>query len=136
MTRTQCRIMAPMASYPTDYRDPWIDENGLLHFQIGMQRPSMTRVREMFQQARELTAEGLLPLIVDGRAMRIGPPAPVWTFAIYRLAGIASAIAFLFSDESPPEVWKFQKGLGALMLPTRTFEEEEEAVAWLQSFSD
>ena len=92
----------------------------------------------MFQQARELTAERVLPLIVDGRAMRIGPPAPVWTFAIYRLAGIASAIAFLFSDDSPAEVWKFQQSLGELMLPTRTFEEEEEeeAVSWLQSFSD
>jgi len=128
--------MIPVTPYPTEYRDPWIDEHGFLRFQIGMKRPSLVKITEIFRHAGELTADGPRRLIIDGRAMRIAPPAKAWTLATYRLGSIATAVAFLFSDMSPVEVWKYQKGIGMMMIPTRVFEEEADAVAWLQSFND
>lgn len=128
-------MMVPAMSYPTDFREPWIDDNGFLRFQIGLKRPSLAVVSGIFRGARELSAGKLLPLIIDGRAMRMAPPAKAWTFAIYRLSSIASAVAFLFSDMTPQEVLKYQKGIGS-MIPSRVFEEESEAVSWLRSFGD
>ena len=127
--------MVAAMSYPTDFRAPWIDDNGFLRFQIGLKRPSLGVVSGIFHDAAELSAGKLLPLIIDGRAMRMAPPAKAWTYAIYRLNSIASAVAFLFSDMTPQEVFKYQKGIGA-MIPSRVFEEEYEAVAWLRSFAD
>lgn len=123
-----------MTGYPTEFRDPWIDDDGMLHFQLGVKRPSLTRVMQMFRNADRLTRDGTRPLVVDARAVRLAPPARVWTFAPYRLTSIASAIAFLFSEMTPTEIRKFQKGIASLGIPNRVFEGEEEAVAWLKSF--
>lgn len=128
--------MTLVTLYPTEYREPWIDEQGFLRFQIGLKRPSLAKITEMFRQAGELTADGPRHLIIDGRAIRIAPPAKAWTLAIYRLGSIATAVAFLFSDMTPTEVWKYQKGIGMMMIPTRVFEEESDAITWLQSFND
>ena len=125
-----------MADYPNEFRDPWIDDLGLLHFQIGVKRPSLARVMQMFRNAGRLTRDGTRPLVVDARAMRLAPPARVWTFAPYRLASIASAIAFLFSEMTPTEVRKFQQGVASLGIPNRVFHEEGEAIAWLESFGE
>lgn len=127
-----------MADYPTDFRDPWVDDDGMLHFQLGVKRPSLTKVMQMFRNAGRLTRDGTRLLVVDARAMRLAPPARVWTFAPYRLASIARAIAFLFSEMTPTEVRKFQKGVAALGIPNRVFEEgaEVEAITWLKSFDE
>ena len=123
-----------MVDYPIEFRDPWIDDDGMLHFQLGVKRPSLARVMQMFRNAGRLTRDGTMLLVVDARAMRIAPPARVWTFAPYRLTSIARAIAFLFSEMTPTEVRKFQKGVASLGIPNRVFEEEGQAIAWLKSF--
>jgi len=125
-----------VVDYPTEFRDPWIDDNGMLHFQLGVGRPSLARVMQMFRNARRLTRDGTMLLVVDARAMRIAPPARVWTFAPYQLTSIASAIAFLFSEMTPTEVRKFQKGVASLGIPNRVFSEEGEAIVWLNSFDE
>ena len=128
--------MAGVVDYPTEFRDPWIDDDGMLHFQLGVKRPSLAGVMHMFRNAGRLTRDGTRLLMVDARAMRLAPPARVWTFAPYRLNSLAHAIAFVFSEMTPTEVRKFQKGVASLGIPNRVFEEEGEAIGWLKSFDE
>jgi hypothetical protein len=118
MTTPRSRFI-DVADYPTGFRDPWVDDDGMLHFQLGVKRPSQTKVMQMFRNAARLTRYGTRLLVIDARAMRLAPPAGVWTFAPYRLASIARVIAFLFSEMTTTEVRKFQKG-GSLRWGSRT----------------
>jgi hypothetical protein len=50
-----------------------------------------------------------------------------------RIAASATALAILVSDATPSEMANWQALFDSLLLPCRTFTDEESAVAWLKA---
>ena len=115
-----------MASYPTEYRLPWVDDNCFLHFQTGDERRTREIIEQSFGLAADLTADGKRPLIVDARAMTSAEPG-AWRAITERLTSVASALAIVVSDTTPNSIIGWQQLFDSLLLPCRLFDDEESA---------
>lgn len=121
-----------MAGYPTEPQEPWIDENGFVFVRTGVERRTSVIVERNFRKARSLTGGEQRPWVVDARAMTGADPR-AWMVITERIAPSATALAILVSDATPSEMANWQTLFDSLLLPCRTFTDEESAVAWLKA---
>ena len=120
-----------MDGYPTDTREPWIDDDGFIRIRIGGHRTRAASEHGL-RIAAALTASGPRQGIMDLRATTsVG--ADVWPSFINQIRSILSALAMLVSDETSHQAIVFQDTINALLIPCRVFEDDESAVAWLKS---
>jgi hypothetical protein len=121
-----------MATYPSEYREPWVDDCGFLRFQTGDERRTREIVEYSFRLAADLTADGKRPLIVDARAMTSAEPG-AWRAITERLTSVASALAIMVGDTTPTSITGWPQLFDSLLLPCQVFGDEESAVAWLRT---
>ena len=125
-------ITPNVTDYPTDYRGPWIDDNGLLRARTGSRHRTRKLVENDVHLASALTSDGPLPFIVDIRAFTTGTPG-AWAFFNERVVSLASAIAFLVSDKTPSRVNTISEIINSHLIPCRVFTDDEPAIDWLKS---
>jgi len=124
--------MCGVAGYPTDHREPWIDDNGFLRVQTGAAHRTRAAVEHDLQIASAFTVNGLHKTIWDARAAA-DIDREIWVPLINRLTSIVAALAVLVSDVTQSETVVFAERINTLLAPCQVFAEEESAVAWLQS---
>ena len=115
-----------------DYREPWIDDNGFIRAQTADEYHTKGLVEHTLNVAFALTADERRQGILDARAFTSASPQ-AWVVFIERLAATVTALAILVSDETSPQVNRFQAEIDSLRIPCRPFTDEESAVTWLRS---
>ncbi len=115
-----------------DYREPWIDSNGFIRAQTGGEYRPMDFVEHTLNGASALTADGRRQGVLDARSFTSASPQ-AWVVFIERLASVVTALAILVSDETSPQINRFQAEIDSLPVPCRPFTDEESAVTWLRS---
>ncbi len=82
-----------------------------------------------------LIGEQRRPTLWDQRATpRLEPE--VWIEVIGRIAGVAVALAILTNEGESGKFVAYSDAIGALLIPTREFATEAQAIAWLQQFTE
>lgn len=73
------------------------------------------------------------PVLWDPRAVpRMHPEA--WRTVVTRAAGVALAIAILTDTDTDRMLGAYPDAMGALLVPVRTFTDEQSALEWLRLF--
>ena len=121
-----------VADYPTEPREPWIDENGFLCVRTGNERRTKAIVERNFRTAAVLTEGKRRPWMVDARALTGADPV-AWVAITERIGGSATSLAILVSNATTAEMANWQSRFDSLLLPCRMFIDEESAVAWLKA---
>jgi hypothetical protein len=124
--------MATVADYPMDYREPWIDERGLIRAQTGSERRTKEAVEHSLDVAEALTADGKRQGIIDARALTHADP-DAWLAFVYRIDSIVTALAVLVSDMTTPTMTVLLERFNNRLFLAAQFRDEESAVAWLES---
>ena len=115
-----------------DYREPWIDSNGFIRTQTGGEYRTDNLVEHTLNVASALTTDERRQGILDARTSTSANPQ-TWVVFLERLASIVAALAILVSDETSPQISRFQAEIDSLRIPCRPFTDEESAVTWLRS---
>ena len=75
------------------------------------------------------------PILWDPRAvLRLFPEA--WKAIIERIESLAVAVAILADDGTEEMLGPYPGAMNSLLLPVRTFTDEEQAIEWLRKFVD
>ena len=82
-----------------------------------------------------LIGEEPKPVLWDHRATpRLEPEA--WVQVIGRVGKMLVALAIVTDEGSSPKLGTYPNAIGALLVPTREFTDQDQAIAWLRQFQD
>ena len=92
-------------------------------------------VEEMYTALEQLLNGKRLPMLWDPRAIRSIRPDG-WVAIIDRLDQFFSAMAIVIDDQTAELFGGYPGSWNSLLMPVRQFENETDALAWLQHFGE
>jgi hypothetical protein len=107
-------------------------EGGILTIRSKGVHSTPESIDETFAAAKTLLDGARCPILFDARQWPGGDPEG-WVTVISNAEEVFSAGAMLFDESAPSVVGRFPEFINRFLIPFRTFTDEAEAMAFLQS---